>query len=109
MTDLGEQQIIVLEPVSSIFCVSVISSQVGSPAGYNALGQLVRVNDSDLSKTTVYTYDNAGNPLTYLNGMAFTWKDGRKLSSVFNIQEQGFIKTIINNTLGYNLYQASII
>lgn len=28
------------------------------------------------------TYDVTGNPLTYYNGMSFTWKDGRKLGSV---------------------------
>ncbi len=27
------------------------------------------------------TYDAIGNPLTYYNGMTFTWQDGRKLSS----------------------------
>ena len=28
------------------------------------------------------TYDNIGNPLTYRNGMTFTWADGRKLVSI---------------------------
>ena len=29
------------------------------------------------------TYDDIGNPLTYRNGMTFTWQNGRQLASVF--------------------------
>ena len=28
------------------------------------------------------TYDNSGNPLSYVNGLEFTWSRGRKLTSV---------------------------
>ena len=30
----------------------------------------------------VITYDNSGNPLTYVDGLAFTWNRGRQLSTV---------------------------
>lgn len=30
------------------------------------------------------TYDNAGNPLQYYNGMNFSWQDGRQLKSISN-------------------------
>ena len=42
----------------------------------NGLYSLTSVNDGTI------TYDASGNPLTYYNGMTFTWKDGRKLASV---------------------------
>ena len=28
------------------------------------------------------TYDNVGNPLTYIGGLSFTWSKGRQLSQV---------------------------
>ena len=33
------------------------------------------------------TYDNIGNPLTYRDGMSFTWTDGRKLASITKGEE----------------------
>ncbi|MBQ6825745.1 MAG: RHS repeat-associated core domain-containing protein, partial [Clostridia bacterium] len=36
---------------------------------------------------TGFTYDNIGNPLTYRDGMSFTWADGRKLASITKGEE----------------------
>ncbi|MCR5754352.1 MAG: RHS repeat-associated core domain-containing protein, partial [Acetatifactor sp.] len=61
---------------------------------YNSLwpDQLTSINSNTIS------YDNAGNPVSYLNGMTFTWEKGRLLSEItFSDNSQIYYRYDSNN------------